>query len=122
MPLLGGTAANAAMNAVLVAATNYFATLHTASPGTTGASENGTAGTTITRGTFQVAAASGGVVSNSAQITVTLSGAPATTASTHLGVFTAATAGTYQIGAALGSSVTAATVTVAAGAAQFTAS
>ena len=122
MPLLGTAASNAAMNAVLVNATSYFATLHTASPGTTGANENGTAGTTITRGTFSVGAASGGVVSNAAQITITLSGTPATTANTHLGVFTAATAGTYQIGAALGSNVTAATVTIAPGAAQFTAS
>lgn len=115
MALLGSAAANAAMNAVLVASTTYHATTHTASPGTTGVNEAASPG----RGSFTVAAASGGAVSNVATITMTNSGA---VAQTHVGVFTASTGGTYQIGAALSSSVTAATITIAAGGLTFTAS
>ncbi len=115
MALMAPADANAAMNAVLVSATTYHAAAHTASPGTTGANET----TSSTRGGFTVGAAADGKVSNAASITI---GTAGTAAITHIGVWSAATTGSYKIGAALSSSVTAASITVAAGALTFTAS
>src|SRR5437764_6566418 len=95
--------------------TGYWMSLHTADPGTTGASEY--AG--VTRIQFPAGTASGGALSNTATMTFTTSGASAVT---HIGIWDAATAGNYVIGAALTSNVTAASVQFAAGQASFSAS
>jgi hypothetical protein len=95
--------------------TAWWVSLHTADPGTTGASEY--AG--VTRQQYSPGTPSGGSVSNTATMTFATSGASAVT---HIGTFSAVTAGNYQIGAALASSVTAASITFAAGAAAFSAS
>lgn len=114
-------AANRAVSGVFAAATPtpsttaYWMSLHTGDPGTTGASEY--AG--VTRQQFPAGTASGGALSNTSQMSFTTSGASAVT---HIGIWDAVTAGNFVIGAALGSSVTAATVQFAAGAASFTAS
>lgn len=96
-------------------ATAYWMSLHTGDPGTTGASEY--AG--VTRQQFPAGAASGGAVSNTAQVAFTTSGA---TPVTYIGIWDAATAGNFVIGAALASSVTATSITFASGAASFSAS
>lgn len=107
-------ATNAAIQAVLPTAGTFFITLHSADPGTTGASEF----TTVTRQTFTPSTAAGGAVSNANAISVPNAGSQT---ATHIGIWTALTAGSYVIGAALGSNVTAATVTFAIAAASFTA-
>lgn len=94
--------------------TNTWGSLHTADPGTTGASEY--AG--VTRIQFSVGSPSAGAISNTGAMTFTTSGA---TAVPFVGTFDAVTAGNYRIGAALASSVTATTITFAVGAFQFTA-
>lgn len=94
--------------------TNTWISLHTADPGTTGATEY--AG--VTRQQFSVGAPSAGAVANTAIMTFTTSGASAVN---HIGSWDAVTAGNYRIGAALGSPVTATTITFAVGAIQFTA-
>ena len=95
--------------------TNTWVSLHTADPGTTGASEY--AG--VTRQQYSVGSPSGGSISNTATMTFTTSGA---TAVTHIGTWDAVSAGNYRIGAALAASVTATTITFAPSAASFTAS
>jgi hypothetical protein len=95
--------------------TGYWMSLHTADPGTTGASEY--AG--VTRQQFPAGTASGGAISNTAQLSFTTSGASAVT---YIGIWDAATAGNFVIGAALSSSVTATSITFASGAASFSAS
>lgn len=107
MTLASATAENAATNAV--AALITFASLHTATPGTTGASEY--AG--VTRQAIAWGTASAGVAANTGAITWTTSGA---TAVPYAGGWTAVTAGTYELGFTLGSSVTAITITAAIGA------
>lgn len=94
--------------------TNTWVSLHTADPGTTGASEY--AG--VTRLQFSVGAPAAGAVSNTATMTFTTSGA---TAVTYVGTWDAVTAGNYRIGAALGSPVTAASIQFAVGAISFSA-
>lgn len=108
-------ATNAAIQAVLPTPGTQFLTLHSADPGTTGASEF----TTVTRVAYAASTAASGSVSNTAAISVSNGG---TQAALFIGIWSAVTVGTYTIGAALGSSVTAATITFAVGAAQFTAS
>lgn len=102
MALLGTAAATAATAAVNALITD--ASLHTASPGTTGANEY--AGVTRVAVTMTSGA-------NTAGLTWTTSGA---TAVTHVGGFSAITAGTFELGFPLGSSVTAASITAAIGA------
>ena len=98
-----------------------YLSLHTADPGTTGASEVTTG--TYSRQLVTWGAASGGTVSNSAAVTVPL---PASTTASYFGVFSASTAGTYYVGGALSPSVTtggsAGSVTFAIGALTVTAS
>lgn len=108
----------AAIQAVLPAAGTWFATLNNTDPGTAGSSE--LAG--ITRQSFTASsgtAAIPSVVSNSNTLTIPNSGA---TAANYLSIYDAVTAGNYRIGAALASAVTAASITFAIGAAQFSAS
>jgi hypothetical protein len=95
--------------------TGYWMSLHTADPGTNGASEY--AG--VTRQQFPAGTASGGALSNTSAMTFTTSGASAVT---HIGIWDAVTAGNYVIGAALTSNVTATSITFAIGQASFSAS
>src|SRR5690348_8800146 len=123
MPLASSAAENAALNGLAgTGSTNVIpdASLHTASPSTTGANENANSGS-YARQAASWNAASAGAMTNSAGLTFSTLG---TIADTHLGTWSSATygAGTYAIGAALTSSVTAASITIASGAASFTAS
>jgi hypothetical protein len=95
--------------------TAYWQSLHTADPGTSGASEY--AG--VTRLQYPSGTASGGALSNTSTLTFTTSGASAVT---HIGIWDAVTTGNYVIGAALTSNVTAVTITFAVGAASWSAS
>lgn len=108
---------NAAGQAVLAAGTTYYLSLHSADPGTTGASEFSGGG--YVRQAIVFATWASGSSSNNAAISVPNSGG---TAATYIGIWTASTSGTYLIGAALASSVTAATITFAIGAASFSVS
>lgn len=88
-----------------------FVSLHTASPGTTGANENAATGSYARQAcTWNAANTGTGTKTNSTALTFSTLGSVAVT---HVGTWSAVSAGTYAIGAALGSSVTAATITVA---------
>jgi hypothetical protein len=120
MALASVTSENQALDALagsLNTPTNVIAyvSCHTATPGTTGASEY--AG--VTRQACTWNNASSGSKTNSSALTFSTSGASAVT---HFGGWSAVTAGTYGIGLALASSVTATTITVAAGALTLSAS
>lgn len=115
MALASTQAADAALNGMAgTGSTNYMThvSLHTASPGTNGANENPATGG-YARQACSWNAASGGNKTNSTALTF---GTAGSTPVTHIGTWNAVSAGTYCIGAALGSSVTAASITVAAGA------
>ena len=117
MALLSTTGENQALDALTGGATNVlaFVQCHTgAGTGTTGANEY--AG--VTRQASSWGAASSGAKANTTALTFTTSGA---TPVTQLGMWSALTTGTFGIGAPLGASVTAATITVAAGAISLTA-
>lgn len=88
-----------------------FVSLHTATTSTTGAAE--ATGGGYARQACAWNAASSGSKTNSSALTFTTTGA---TAHTHFGTWSAVTAGTFGIGGTLSSSVTAVTITVAAGA------
>ncbi len=111
MPGYSVTAANQALDALAAGTVNVlaFVQLNTADPGTTGASE-----ATSTRQASSWNAAATRSKTNSTALTFT--GQAAGTPNTHFSTWSAATAGTFGISGALGTSVTAATVTVAAGA------
>lgn len=108
---------NAAIAAALVPGTTYYLSLHSADPGTTGASELSAGG--YARQALVFGAAAGGAVASNAVITVPNAGAVAVT---YVGVWSASTGGTYLAGAPLASAVTAASVSFASGAVTFTAS
>jgi len=116
---LGVVPSNAALDALANTApsVNYlgFASCHTASPGTTGASEY--SGVTRLAETWN--AASSGAKTNSGTLSFTTSGA---TPVTDFGFWSLVTAGVFGIGAHLSSPVTAVTITVAAGAISLAAS
>lgn len=118
MALMGTAGQSQALNSLDGGATNLlaFTSLHTATPGTTGASEY--AG--VTRQSTAWSASSGGSAkTNSGALSFTTSGA---TPVTHVGTFSLVSGGVYGIGLPLASSVTATTITVAAGALSLTAS
>ena len=98
-----------------------YVSLHTATPGTTGASE--VSGGAYARVAVSWSAASGGSISNSGALSINL---PASTTASYFGIWSASSAGTYYIGCALSPSVTtggsAGTVTIAIGALTITAS
>jgi hypothetical protein len=96
-----------------------WVSLHTATPGQTGASENPSTGGYVRITNTWTASSGGSARTNVSGMTFSTAG---TTAVTHLGTFSASSAGTFGIGLPLGSSVTAASITVAAGAASLTAS
>lgn len=118
MALASEAAANAALDAIGTLATHV--SLHTATPSTTGAGENANSGS-YARQACSYNAASSGSMTNSSALTFSTGG---TVAVTHIGTWSSGTygAGTYYIGAALGSPVTAASITIAAGAISFSAS
>lgn len=117
MALASATAANAALDGVMALATHLA--LHVGSPGTNGANENADAGSYARQAVSWNAASSGSVTNSSAE-TFSTAG---TAAVTHVGTWSSGTygAGDFLIGAALSSNVTAASITVAAGAVTFTA-
>lgn len=116
MALASATYENAALNnSLMAAAGTVWLSLHSASPGTTGANELSGGG--YARQSYTVGTASAGSVSNTNAIAVPNAG---TTAVTHIGIWSASSAGTYYIGAALATTTTAASITFAAGAAAFT--
>ena len=92
-----------------------FVSLHTASPGTTGANEVPT-GTYARVAVTWNASTGGSAVTNVGALSINL---PASTTATHFGIWSASTAGTYYIGGALTPNVTTGastgTATIAAG-------
>jgi hypothetical protein len=107
----------AAIQAALPAAGTWFIDLSNADPGTAGAT-----GLATTRQAYTASAGTAAipsVVSNTNSITIPTAG---TTAANYIEIYDAATAGNYRIGAPLASAVTAASITIAVGAAQFNAS
>jgi hypothetical protein len=108
-------------NQALVTTGWAYCSLHSADPGTTGASE-------ITGGTYARVAVTWGtpassVVANTNALSINI---PATTTAAYFGIWSALTVGTYYIGGALASSVTtgstAGVITIAIGAITVTAS
>lgn len=121
MARASAAAANAALNGLNgTGATNTMThvSLHTGDPLTTGANENPSTGGYVRQACSWNAAASS-AKTNSTALTFSTLGSVAVS---HLGTYDASTAGNYSIGAALGSSVTAAAITVAAGAISISAS
>lgn len=120
MALASPTATNQALQGItaVAAGTNLmaFVSLHTATTSTTGASEATGGGYGRQAMTWNTASA--GSMTNSGTATFTTTGA---TANTYFGGFSLVTAGVFGIGGALASSVTAVTITVAAGALTITA-
>ena len=107
----------AAIQAVLPSAGPWFLDLSNADPATTGVAGMATTrqGYTASAGTAAIPS----VVSNTNSITVPTAG---TVAANYVELYDAATVGNYRIGAALTSAITAASITFAVGAAQFSAS
>lgn len=123
MALASTAAANAALNGLAgVGNTNVipYVSLHTATPGTTGASENANSGS-YARQSCSWNTASGGAMTNSTALTFSTLG---TVAVSHIGTWSSGTygGGTYAIGAALSANVTSASITIAAGAISLSAS
>ena len=121
MALASVTATNQALDGLNAVGTPVnlmtHVSLHTATTGTTGASEATGGGYARQACTWNAAAS--GSKTNSTALTFSTTGA---TANTHFGTWSAVTAGTFGIGGALTSSVTAVTITVAAGALTLSAS
>ena len=97
-----------------------FVSLHTgAGPSTTGANENAATGGYARQAcTWNAASTGAGTKTNSSSLTFSTAGSVAVT---YFGAWSAVTSGTYAIGGQLGSSVTAATITIAAGALSISA-
>jgi len=121
MALASVTATNQALNGLDASGTPTnlmtHVSLHTATTSTTGAAE--ATGGGYARQACSWNAASSGSKTNSSALTFTTSGG---SAHTHFGTWSASTSGTFGIGGALTSSVTAVTITVAAGALTLSAS
>lgn len=121
MALASTSYINQALNALDASGTPTnlaaYVSLHTATPSTTGASE--ATGGGYARQACSWNAAASGSKTNSSALTFTTAGA---TANTHFGTWSAVTVGTYGMGGAFTSSVTAVTITVAAGALTISAS
>lgn len=116
MALASAAAENAALNGLDgTGSTNVIpdVSLHTASPSTTGANETANSGS-YARQACSWNAASSGSKTNSTSLTFSTLGSVAVT---HFGTWSSAAygAGTYAIGGALTASVTAASITIAAG-------
>lgn len=91
------TSRDAAVNGVRALLTSNigYVSMHTADPGTTGASE--ATGTAYARGSSTFPSASGGTGSTGSQATVTAR-TGSSTAATHVGIWTAITGGTFICG------------------------
>jgi len=109
-------AKDAAVNAVRALLTSNigYVSMHTADPGTTGASE--ATGTAYARGSSTFPAASGGTGSAGSQASVTMR-TGSTTAATYWGLWTASSGGTWVTGGALS---TTENFSTAGGTMQFT--
>ena len=123
MARASAAAENAALNGLAgTGSTNVIpdVSLHTADPGTTGASENANSGS-YARQAASWNAASGGSMTNSGSLTFSTGGSVAVA---YFGTWSSATygAGTYAIGGTLNASVTSTSITIAAGALSFSAS
>lgn len=123
MARASAAAENAALNGLDgTGSTNVIpdVSLHTADPGTTGASENANTGS-YARQACSWNAASAGSKTNSSSLTFATAGSVAVA---YFGTWSSATygAGNYAIGGALTSSVTATSITIAAGAITLSAS
>lgn len=114
--LISATAGNQALNALDASGTPAnligYISAHSASPGTNGANELSGGGYSR-QGPITWNAAASNAKTNSTSGTIPNAG---TTAVTHLAAQSASTAGTYGIGITLSGSVTAASITFAAGA------
>lgn len=99
---------NAAGAAIVTAGTTYYLSLHTADPGTTGASEV-TGGSYVRKAIVFNTWASGATASNAA---IAFTGMPSESGNLWIGIWTASTAGTFL----WGSPTAAVTGPVAAGA------
>lgn len=123
MARLGTSGANAALNGLDgTGASNTIShvALHVGDPSTTGANENANSGSYARQACTWNAAASSAKTNSSALTFSTLG----SVAVTHFGGWSSATygGGNYGIGGALAASVTAASITVAAGALSIAAS
>jgi hypothetical protein len=123
MALASTTATNAALDGLGGTGSTNLMThvaLHTATTGTTGTNENANTGS-YARQACSWNAAAAGAKTNSTALTFSTAGSVAVT---HVGMWNSATyaGGSFAIGAALGASVTATTITIAAGAISLTAS
>ena len=121
--LAAAAAENASLNGLAgTGNTNVmpFVSLHTATPGTTGASENAASGS-YTRQSATWAGASAGSIATSNSQTFSTAGS---TAVTYAGTNSASgtSGGTYAIGCALTAGVTSASIVFATGALAFTSS
>lgn len=121
MARLGSTAANQSLNALDATGSPVnqiaYVSLHTGDPSTTGANENSGGGYARQACTWNAATSS--AKTNSTSLTFTTAGS---TAITYFGAWTAVSSGSFGIGGALTSSVTAVTITVAAGALSLSSS
>ena len=123
MALASGPAEAAALNGLdgTQGTTNLigFVSLHSASPGTTGANENAaTGGYARLACTWNAANTGTGIKTNSTALSFSTSGSVPVT---HIGTWTLVSAGAYTIGAPLGSTITAATITCASAAISLSA-
>lgn len=109
---------DAAQNAIIATATTYYLSLHTGSPGTTGANE----GTDGRKAITFAASSSGSQASNDTQ---TWASAVGGQTYSYFGIWSASTGGTFVRGGSLTSNITpgaGAQISVASGAITFTAS
>jgi hypothetical protein len=107
----------AAIQAVLASGSSWWIDAANLDPTTVGST-----GMATTRQTYTASAGTAAipsVVSNTNTITIPT---PGSTAANYIEIFDAVSAGNYRIGAALSSAVTAASITIAIGAASFSAS
>jgi hypothetical protein len=119
MARAAAAAENAALNGIAgVGNTNVipYVSLHSADPTTSGGSENAATGGYV-RQACSWNTAAGGAMTNSSSLSFSTAGSVAVT---HFGTWSASSAGTYALGGALASSVTAASITIAAGAISIT--
>lgn len=119
MSLASNTCITAAVNAINTAALAGFASLHTATTSTTGASENAATGGYARQSAAWSTSSGGSNSTNTGALTWTTLG---TVAVSYFGTWSLVSGGNFNIGGALTSSVTAATITAAAGALALSAS
>jgi hypothetical protein len=121
MALASAAGENAALSGL--SSVMGYTSLHTSSPGTTGANEQTGGSPAYARQATTWNSPSSGSMTNASALSFNQ---PASTTTSHVGEWSASTAGTYYIGAALTASITTGasqgTVTFAAGAISYSAS